>query len=370
MNRVAALLPKQVQFALILMLIVVLTQLLGQVGTTLIDWAWRGVRHASVIDGVLEFVVAAACVAAVFWIGHAWPRPSSRVAWIRAGVAAVAVVSSNTFLNTAGTIVSDFVGDSMLWWLLLLVLLLGAWAWAALVCMPRIQKWFHAQVDRCLNEEAEYGPGHVVLVLLVSPISDDSLDVESGMACQCRLSHASLTADIATLGESAWPWQQLMRGIRLASARDRAGDRTTIVLIGSAGERGSFRQLETCSAFLKHYPELRDARRAAVFSSVRYLKETAPRVGVRLEPADIQEGGIDFENFNAVRRHVLLVVHVAASEVGEDRVFVDVTGGQKTASIAAAVATTGETGFCQYVQTNPPHDVRFYDLHPPEMPTI
>ena len=85
---------------------------------------------------------------------------------------------------------------------------------------------------------------------------------------------------------------------------------------------------------------------------------------------DVREEGINFEDFNEVKTHLFLVVLDAASKVGDDRVFVDVTGGQKTTSIAAAVATTGETGFCQYVQTNWPHDLLFYDLHPPELPAV
>jgi hypothetical protein len=370
MNRVLALLPKQVQFALILMLIVVLTQLLGQAGTTLVDWAWKGGREVSVIDGVVEFLVAAVCVGVTYWMGQAWSRPPGWVAGIRAGVAAVAVVSSNTFLNTAGAIVGGLVGESVFRWLLLLVLLMALWGWAALVCMPRIQKWFQAQVDRGITEEANYGPGHVVLVLFVSAISDESLDVDSGTACGQHLSFVSLEADIKALKDSGWRWQHLMRGVQRALQRNQPDDRTTIVLVGSAGADGSFRQLERCIAFLKRYPELADADRADAVTSSAYLRQQAPQAGLPVIPVDIAEGGIDFENFNVVRRHVLLVVHVAAHEVGASRVYVDVTGGQKTTSIAAAVATTGEIGFCQYVQTRWPHKVRIYDLHPPELPAI
>jgi len=369
-NRLLAKVPKQAHFALILTIVVVLTQLLGQAGTTLVDWAWKKGHHVTVVDGMAEFLVAAACVAAAYGIGYAWPRPSKPLAWIRALVAAVAVVSSNTFLNTAGTIVGDAVGDSAFRWGLLLVPLVGVWIWSALVCLPRVQKWFQAQVDRRPEQEAEYGPGHVVLVMLVSGINDESIDLVEGSVCDRRLKFECLQDDIATLGSTRWAWQQLMRGIEPAVARAAAGDRTTIVLVGSDGDRGSFRQIATCAAFLKRYPELRDEKRVRLLSSSAYLREVAPQAGVAIEPHDNAEGGIDFEDFNSVRQHVLLVVHVAAWEVGDDRVFVDVTGGQKTTSIAAAVATTGETGFCQYVQTNPPNKVVWYDLHLPELPAI
>lgn len=379
MNRLLAIVPKQLQFALILALVVVLTQLLGQAGTTLVDWALKEVRHASFVKRIAEFLVAAACVAAAYLIGLAWPRPSRRVAWIRALVAAVAVVSLNTFLNTVGTIVGDLVGESVLWWGLLLVLLVGGWAWATLVCLPHVQKWFQAQVDRCPEEEVNYGSGHVVLVMLVSRIDEDSLDLASGIVHGRRLAFETLHADISSLeanrqlggaGRAKWAWQQLMRGIERAVKRTSAGDRTTIVLVGSSGEGGSYRQLETCRNFLNRYPELKDVHRAEVIASPAYLAKTASRLGLRPEPAAIADGGIDFEDFNAVRQHVFWIAHVAACEVGGNRVFVDVTGGQKTTSIAAAVATTGETGFCQYVQTNPPNKVVSYDLHPPELPAI
>lgn len=362
--------PKQAQFALILMLVVVLTQLLGQAGTALVDWAWKEGHRVSVIDGVVEFLVAAACVATAFGIGHAWPRPSRRVAWLRALVAAAAVISSNTFLNTAGNLVGQLVGESALGWLLVLIMLAGVWGWAALVCMPRVQKWFQAQVDRCPTDDAVYPPGHVVLVMLVSAIDDDSIHVASGVVCERRLAFESLENDILVLEDVGWRWQQLMRGIKPAVTRGGAGDRTTIVLVGSVGDEGSFRQLETCATFLRRYRELRDERRVSIQSSVQFLREKAVEAGLRPKADDFEDGGIDFEKFNSVRQHVFHVVHVAADTVGDDHVFVDVTGGQKTASIAAAVATTGTTGFCQYVQTNRPHHVKFYDLHPPEVPTI
>lgn len=370
MNRLLRGLPKQAQFGLILMLVVVLTQLLGQAGTTLLDLAWKKGARVSVVDGAVELLVAAAFVAGVFWIGHAWPRPSRSIAWMRAFLAAAAVVSSNTFLNTVGTIVGGVVGESSVGWLLLLTLVVGIWGWAALVCLPRVQKWFAAQVDRFPEEKVKHGPGHVVLVMLVSQIDDDSLDVAGGTVCRRRLTFDSLTSDIEALHGTSWRWQQLMRAIEPAVKRTAAGDRTTIVLVGSAGHKGSFRQLGACAAFLRRYPEVQDERRVTVCSSSEYLRATAPRAGMRLTPVDTAEGGIEFEDFNAVRQHILLVAHVAACQVGGDRVFVDVTGGQKTTSIAAAVATTGETGFCQYVQTNSPYDVVCYDLHPPELPAI
>lgn len=384
MNRVFSMLPKQVQFALILMLIVVLTQLLGQAGTTLVDWARKGGREVTVTDGVFEFLVAAVCVGVTYWMGQAWSRPSRWVAAIRAGVAAVAVVSSNTFLNTVGAIVGGLVGESGLRWLLLLVLLMALWGWAALVCMPRIQRWFQAQVDRGITGEAKYGPGHVVLVMLVSAVKKDSIAMEEGRAeavvrmqddktCEPiirQLAFQDLKSDIITLNGTRWPWQHMLRGIEPVVARMKPGDRTTILLVGSIGERGSFQQLPTCMEFLKRYPQLRDASKVTVESSAAFLERPSVQTGLRLNDELVGRDGIDFENFNAVCRHVLAVVHAASRMVGDERVFVDVTGGQKTTSIAAAVATTGETGFCQYVQANHPHKVVFYDLHPPELPSI
>ncbi len=55
---------------------------------------------------------------------------------------------------------------------------------------------------------------------------------------------------------------------------------------------------------------------------------------------------------------------------GEERLVIDVTGGQKIGSIVGALITLDRPMKAQYVQTNPPKRVRTYDLHtePEEMP--
>lgn len=372
MNRLLAFLPKQAQLFVILVLLMVLTQFLGQAGTVLVGPAMEGQGVDPTVAGIAEFLLALACAGLAFGIGCRCPRPSRGMAALKAGFAVIAVVASNTALNSLGAAFQALVGPSRVAWGLALLVLIGVWAWAALDRLPAVQKWFHAQVDRKPGDARHVPQGHVVLVMLVSHIDEESLDLAAdersvtvrridpstrAVTDSRRLGCEALAADIEALAGTKWSWQQLMRGIAPFTRRSRPGDRLTILLVGSSGAGGSYPQLEKCRQFLRRYPELSDVDAVAIERSMDWLGK-------------VDGQGVDFEDFNAVKSHVFAVVVRACAEVGDNRVFVDVTGGQTPTSIAAAVATTGETGFCQYVQTNDPCGVVRYDLHPPEMPSI
>jgi hypothetical protein len=320
-------------------------------------------------------------VAAAFWIGQAWPRLSNVLAWIRALVTVFAIIASNCFFTSVSDAMKSVAGQSTSWWLLLLVVFGVSWTVLALHQLPAVQKWFHSPEDRSPKQSNGHPIGHVIVVMLVSAIDDDSLTFHEGEAVATvtgfdsrsskkvakAIEFKSLRADITNLANTNWRWQQMLRGIEPVVARPAPANRTTIVLVGSSGPTGSFIQLDKCIRFLRSYPELNGV---AIEKSPESARQAAKREGGKKLLDDVREEGVNFEDFNEVKRHIFLVVLDAASKVGDDRVFVDVTGGQKTTSIAAAVATTGETGFCQYVQTNWPHDLLFYDLHPPELPAV
>ena len=99
-----------------------------------------------------------------------------------------------------------------------------------------------------------------------------------------------------------------------------------------------------CKTFLERYPEV------------------APD-SVRIFPHPL-----DFEDFTQVKKRVRECIREEYRRVGEGKVFVDITGGQKVASAAAAAATIGTMGQFQYVRTNEPWTVIVSDLHPQAVP--
>lgn len=374
-------LPKRLNFAALMVIVVLLTQLLGQAGTELSRMFWPPDDKGVVMRLLMEFLAAATFVAAAFWIRQAWPRSPNSLAWFRALVMVFAIIASNSFFTSASATVKSIAGHSTLWWLLLLVVFGVSWTGLAVHQLPAVQKWFHSPEDRNPKKSNGHPSGHIIVVMLVSAIDNDSLTFHDGEAgamvtgvdsrSRERVTRAiafqSLNADITNLAHTHWSWQQMLRGIEPVVARPAPADRTTIVLVGSSGPTGSFIQLDKCIRFLRNYPELNGVM---IEKSPESARQAAEREGGKKLLDDVREEGINFEDFNEVKRHLFLVVLDAASKVGDERVFVDVTGGQKTTSIAAAVATTGEAGFCQYVQTKSPYELLFYDLHPPELPAV
>jgi hypothetical protein len=358
-----------------------------------------------------------------------WPIASAKAFVTVAGIVATnTLLNTLQALAVAFLGEADSWRGTVGWSLLFMVCGL-AWGQVAMKLLPGIQRWYQLPVDRG-ESEAVYGDGPVVIVMLVSPIEAGSLALEpsgggaivkmtgrrTGAPVERRLACQNVAIDAAALDNDErahWSWQQLLRGVSGAIGRDGPRDMTTIILVGSSGPHGSFKLLNFCIEYLRRYPQMMDAQRVTIMTSPDFLKDSKARMnsrpkggaspvwarigavnrlvgerisGVRASLAalargehaasaidvstdridELGENGIDFESFNDVRNHVFQVVQEASRRVGDDRVFVDVTGGQKTASIAAAVATTGETGRCQYVQTNRPNDVLFYDLHPLE----
>ena len=214
--------------------------------------------------------------------------------------------------------------------------------------LPRIKQWFEAPVDLVVDSSPVVPVGPLSLIALISKISSDELDLPPHPATACLrrgagylLTFASLEQDIAGLNSSNWPWQQLLRAVHRYAPRPDL----RIILIGSGpGDSGSHAQLMLCKTFLERYPEI------------------APdSVGIFPHP-------LDFEDFNQVKKRVRECIREECRRVGEGKVFVDITGGQKVASAAAAAATIGAMGQFQYVRTNEPWTVIVSDLHPQAVP--
>ena len=144
-----------------------------------------------------------------------------------------------------------------------------------------------------------------------------------------------LNKDIKALDGLGWNWQQMLRAIEPhAVALER------LHLIGSPDSEkttGSHAQLAVCRTMLE-----------------RYLPE-----GVEVAKA----GPVDFEDFNALHRCLRGIIR-QEKEAGlkDEDIVIDVTGGQKTTSIAGATITFNTSVTFQYVQTRPPFEVYAYDV--------
>jgi hypothetical protein len=171
---------------------------------------------------------------------------------------------------------------------------------------------------------------HPYLILIVSP-SNRRLETSSFPLRvpldrgEITLQGESLEKDLAALdqarGMGTWNWQQLLRAVRAHQYH-----LVRLQLVGSTGEDGSHRELESCASILR-----------------QYLPNT------EVIPA---QAAIDFTNFNELTEGIAAIVREEKRRgVAEDDIVIDVTGGFKTASIAGAMVTLSGRVKFQYVET-------------------
>lgn len=186
------------------------------------------------------------------------------------------------------------------------------------------------------------------LIMFLSPpyrkdvvLSDEPLSIAVGD----KMLPSTIEQDIALLAETNWPWQQMMRGLHV-HAKD--GTLKHIYLIGSAdtpSRLGSFKSLKLAEALIKHY---------------------YPSVSVRPHPVEVH-----FEDFNALVESLNIALRTLKKKPYTEKDFViDVTGGQKTTSIAGAIVTINRGITFQYVQTDKPYEVLVYDVVMEHAPMI
>lgn len=212
------------------------------------------------------------------------------------------------------------------------------------------------------------------------PATDTGLPIAEGASCWLRdnkgkwrwLAGESLRADLDALdalqGQRAlrWNWTPLLRAIRPHCALKR------VVLLGSKNTsdyrplaadaqgrqpelepgysvppeagKGSVDYLSRCQAFLHPYLRLPDG-------------------GVSVWP-----DAVNFEDFNELTATLQKILRTEFPGIRKDRVVLDLTGGQKVASIAAAALTLNNELRFQYVQTGKPFATVPYDLVKEELP--
>ncbi|MDD5333034.1 MAG: hypothetical protein PHS32_04740 [Rhodoferax sp.] len=134
----------------------------------------------------------------------------------------------------------------------------------------------------------------------------------------------TLDAHMATRG--LWKWMMLLRAIYPHLDKDTLKQ---IVLLGSPGEKGSFRDREDARSLIQR----------VVGSTVKVI---------------IYPDAVEFEVFEAF--HAVLdqqITELRAKRFpGRDDIMIDTSAGQKTASIAAAMFTLHDDASFQYVDTN------------------
>lgn len=182
---------------------------------------------------------------------------------------------------------------------------------------------------------------HRSVILLVSPQRPQAVNPEwesqavfplvfSEADKSVTIAGKDLKEDISALDPFRWNWQQLLRAV---APHVESVER--IHLVGSGGE-GSFQELGICEAILRQY---------------------LPRA--KFTRTEVK----DFEDFAGFIESVGRIMEAEVKGgLKETDVIVDVTGGQKTASIAAAMVTLDKRVRFQYVQTTSPYEVYTYDV--------
>ena len=182
---------------------------------------------------------------------------------------------------------------------------------------------------------------HRSLILLVSiprPVPEchgDAVRVPDGRDGHVPLD-GPLDDDIErfTVHGVRWNWQQLLRGIK---PHLPGLERVWLVGSGPAGT-GSFKHLTMCDTVLRKY----------------LSSDTA----VMRHP-----DAVNFEDFNGLSRCLRQIIRKEQEEgMREEDIVVDITGGQKTTSIAGAGITLSTEVTFQYVQTGAPFEVYAYDV--------
>jgi len=107
-----------------------------------------------------------------------------------------------------------------------------------------------------------------------------------------------------------------------------------------------------------------DTGSAVQFSHFREFINKSDFGGNTFKVKHLTSNGINFENidacFNAIEKCYEKAVN--SDKLSEDDVIVDITGGQKTTSIAGALSTLYKDRKCQYVSTDGSYKISSYDV--------
>lgn len=179
------------------------------------------------------------------------------------------------------------------------------------------------------------GESHACLIMFLSPPNKEIVEV-SCSPFRISVDGIQMPTDLDDdINLCKWNWQQFLRGVRL-----HRKDLKTVYLVGSqdaGGKPGSFGFRDHARGLLQHY----------------------------FPDAEIHchDKALNFEEFDELAECLTDIIEHFKKEGYRDKdIVIDVTGGQKTTSIAGAVVTLNKKVTFQYVQTNEPNDVLTYDV--------
>lgn len=336
-----------------------LSQMVGQEGASSLQLLFGP-------PALWKATLAAVVYASVAFVGYRLsrntPRPDQRRRRQLVLLALLAVILSNLFpdliLKSLG-VVREY--DLARWLILAGIAIL--WIGLYEQVIPTILERYQMPINLSATPNPPVPSGDITLIALVSSIKTSEIQMHSTEPWKLGrddgkfylLNFKSVNGDVNALDGSRWPWQQLLRSVNRYLASDKV-TKLKIVLVGSKDgppiaasttvTQGSFDQLDShCKPLLERYKRL----------DSRLTVETHP------EP-------LDYEDYNTVMDSIRDRLKQECESKPDMNVFVDITGGQKITSVAAAAATIGTNGQFQYVQTNPPYDVLVSDLHPQTIP--
>lgn len=162
-----------------------------------------------------------------------------------------------------------------------------------------------------------------------------------------RLEGKSLVQDIKALNGAKWNWQQLMRGLE-----PHIYSLEAVYVIGSKDTEEPDPKTGIMKVNKGSYGDISNAHNIVE----KYCTNN---------PKPLKYGQVvNFENFEELQAAITKGIEELRQVCGIDErdIIIDVTGGQKTTSIAGAVVTLNRDISFQYVQTNYPYGVWEYDL--------
>lgn len=174
------------------------------------------------------------------------------------------------------------------------------------------------------------------------------------------LNGKSLLADIESLTPTQWNWQQLLRA--LVPHHDTLHDTLKEIRLIGSPDWEEEREIENSPDKKTEIVKKRGSKFYAP-AAKELINTYFPEVKVQTEPE-----AVDFEDFNAMVNIIGDTLKELLNTYSEEEINIDITGGQKTASIAAAAVTINSKVHFQYVRTGEykkeksAEDVMSYDV--------
>jgi len=185
------------------------------------------------------------------------------------------------------------------------------------------------------------------------------------------LQFVSLERDLEAMAKGhRLSWEQSLRMIQhhsqgVATPANKARSLKRVYIVGSPGQGGSAILIPSFATLVRQYygdtiQLFAVLSKDKVSADIRPLSPVGDGIGCQEVTA---EEGVDFESYDHVYR-AIATADRDRKKHGLKTMAIDITGGQKPTTVAAAIYTVSQTLEAQYVQTGDAKHVVSYDLHP------